>query len=188
MIMATPSAGTVSRLQGYVAFKEEPLALGQHPGNAGEEANWGSYMTLTFLLSPPRGDPPGPTSKPQECHCHAEQRGLISGRVVGWGALPALHQPHLPGVLGMDTLLLLCPGSAACGCWSLCVSPPQDYSKCKQIMIERGELFTRRISLSREKIAHLCHTFIKDGAVRTWRWALRSWVGLGPGLYVTGDS
>ncbi|XP_049625211.1 translation initiation factor eIF-2B subunit alpha [Suncus etruscus] len=38
-----------------------------------------------------------------------------------------------------------------------------DYSKCKQIMIERGELFTRRISVSREKIAHLCHTFIKDG-------------------------
>jgi translation initiation factor eIF-2B subunit alpha len=32
-------------------------------------------------------------------------------------------------------------------------------------MIERGELFLRRISLSRNKIADLCHTFIKDGAV-----------------------
>jgi hypothetical protein len=32
-------------------------------------------------------------------------------------------------------------------------------------MIERGELFLRRISLSRNKIANLCHTFIKDGAV-----------------------
>lgn len=31
-------------------------------------------------------------------------------------------------------------------------------------MIERGELFLRRISLSRNKIANLCHTFIKDGA------------------------
>ncbi|XP_007646593.1 translation initiation factor eIF-2B subunit alpha isoform X1 [Cricetulus griseus] len=41
---------------------------------------------------------------------------------------------------------------------------PQDYSKCKKIMIERGELFLRRISLSRNKIADLCHTFIKDGA------------------------
>uniref|UniRef100_A0A8D0H9R3 Translation initiation factor eIF2B subunit alpha n=1 Tax=Sphenodon punctatus TaxID=8508 RepID=A0A8D0H9R3_SPHPU len=39
-----------------------------------------------------------------------------------------------------------------------------DYSKCKEIMIERGELFLRRISLSRSKIAKLCHTFIKDGA------------------------
>lgn len=45
-----------------------------------------------------------------------------------------------------------------------CVSS-QDYSKCKKIMIERGELFLRRISLSRSKIAELCHTFIKDGAV-----------------------
>ncbi|EPQ20303.1 Translation initiation factor eIF-2B subunit alpha [Myotis brandtii] len=39
-----------------------------------------------------------------------------------------------------------------------------DYSKCKKIMIERGELFLRRISLARSKIADLCHTFIKDGA------------------------
>uniref|UniRef100_A0A8C8W7Q1 Translation initiation factor eIF2B subunit alpha n=1 Tax=Peromyscus maniculatus bairdii TaxID=230844 RepID=A0A8C8W7Q1_PERMB len=39
-----------------------------------------------------------------------------------------------------------------------------DYSKCKKIMIERGEIFLRRISLSRNKIADLCHTFIKDGA------------------------
>ncbi|KAJ1093268.1 hypothetical protein NDU88_006373 [Pleurodeles waltl] len=39
-----------------------------------------------------------------------------------------------------------------------------DYSKCKKIMIERGELFLSRISLSRTKIAELCHTFIKDGA------------------------
>ncbi|KAL8180173.1 UNVERIFIED_CONTAM: Translation initiation factor [Gekko kuhli] len=38
-----------------------------------------------------------------------------------------------------------------------------DYSKCKAIMIERGELFLRRISLSRSKIAQLCRTFIKDG-------------------------
>ncbi|EPQ08275.1 Translation initiation factor eIF-2B subunit alpha [Myotis brandtii] len=39
-----------------------------------------------------------------------------------------------------------------------------DYSKCKKIMIERGELFLRRISLARSKIADLCHTFIKDRA------------------------
>ncbi|KAM7149565.1 LOW QUALITY PROTEIN: translation initiation factor eIF2B subunit alpha-like [Molossus nigricans] len=38
-----------------------------------------------------------------------------------------------------------------------------DYSKCKKIMIV-GELFPRRISLSRSNIADLCHTFIKDGA------------------------
>ncbi|EPY85816.1 translation initiation factor eIF-2B subunit alpha [Camelus ferus] len=40
-----------------------------------------------------------------------------------------------------------------------------DYSKCKKIMIERGEIFLQRISLSRNKIADLCHTFIKDGAL-----------------------
>ncbi|XP_069475789.1 translation initiation factor eIF2B subunit alpha isoform X3 [Ambystoma mexicanum] len=39
-----------------------------------------------------------------------------------------------------------------------------DYSKCKEIMIERGEDFLSRILRSRKKIAHLCHTFIKDGA------------------------
>ncbi|XP_043924488.1 translation initiation factor eIF-2B subunit alpha [Protopterus annectens] len=40
----------------------------------------------------------------------------------------------------------------------------QDFSVCKKVMIERGELFLTRISLSRGKIAKLCHIFIKDGA------------------------
>uniref|UniRef100_A0A6B2F5T9 Translation initiation factor eIF2B subunit alpha n=1 Tax=Bothriechis nigroviridis TaxID=88079 RepID=A0A6B2F5T9_BOTNI len=40
-----------------------------------------------------------------------------------------------------------------------------DYSKCKEIMIERGEVFLKRISLSRKKIATLCHTFVKDGGI-----------------------
>uniref|UniRef100_A0A8B9U702 Eukaryotic translation initiation factor 2B subunit alpha n=1 Tax=Anas zonorhyncha TaxID=75864 RepID=A0A8B9U702_9AVES len=40
----------------------------------------------------------------------------------------------------------------------------QDYSKCKEIMIERGEIFLRKVSLSRNKIAKLCHPFIRDGA------------------------
>ncbi|MEE6504148.1 hypothetical protein FKM82_005077, partial [Ascaphus truei] len=39
-----------------------------------------------------------------------------------------------------------------------------DYDKCKIKMSERGELFLKRISLSRNKIAKLCHPFIKDGA------------------------
>ncbi|KFP76493.1 Translation initiation factor eIF-2B subunit alpha, partial [Apaloderma vittatum] len=39
-----------------------------------------------------------------------------------------------------------------------------DYSKCKEIMIERGEIFLRKVSLSRNKIARLCHPFIRDGA------------------------
>ncbi|NXS52200.1 EI2BA factor, partial [Brachypteracias leptosomus] len=39
-----------------------------------------------------------------------------------------------------------------------------DYSKCKEIMIERGEIFLRKVSLSRNKIAKLCHPFIRDGA------------------------
>lgn len=39
-----------------------------------------------------------------------------------------------------------------------------DLSQCKKVMIERGELFLKKISLSRGKVAKLCHTFIKDGA------------------------
>lgn len=44
---------------------------------------------------------------------------------------------------------------------------PQDLSQCKNVMIERGELFLKKISLSRGKVGKLCHTFIKDGAVST---------------------
>uniref|UniRef100_A0A8C8JAY5 Translation initiation factor eIF2B subunit alpha n=1 Tax=Oncorhynchus tshawytscha TaxID=74940 RepID=A0A8C8JAY5_ONCTS len=52
---------------------------------------------------------------------------------------------------------------------SLKASPPppclsQDLSRCKKVMEERGELFLEKISLSRTKVAKLCHTFIKDGA------------------------
>ncbi|KAI4889384.1 hypothetical protein NFI96_034084 [Prochilodus magdalenae] len=39
-----------------------------------------------------------------------------------------------------------------------------DLSQCKNVMIERGELFLKKISLFRDKVAKLCHTFIKDGA------------------------
>jgi len=41
----------------------------------------------------------------------------------------------------------------------------QDLSRCKKVMEERGELFLQKISMSRAKVAKLCHTFIKDGAV-----------------------
>uniref|UniRef100_A0A8C9ZN36 Translation initiation factor eIF2B subunit alpha n=1 Tax=Sander lucioperca TaxID=283035 RepID=A0A8C9ZN36_SANLU len=40
----------------------------------------------------------------------------------------------------------------------------QDLSRCKKVMEERGELFLEKISMSRAKVAKLCHTFIKDGA------------------------
>uniref|UniRef100_A0A8C9TCB8 Translation initiation factor eIF2B subunit alpha n=1 Tax=Scleropages formosus TaxID=113540 RepID=A0A8C9TCB8_SCLFO len=39
-----------------------------------------------------------------------------------------------------------------------------DLSQCKKVMVERGELFLKKMSLSRSKVAKLCHTFIKDGA------------------------
>uniref|UniRef100_A0A3B5LVJ4 Uncharacterized protein n=1 Tax=Xiphophorus couchianus TaxID=32473 RepID=A0A3B5LVJ4_9TELE len=44
------------------------------------------------------------------------------------------------------------------------VSCLQDLSRCKKVMEERGELFLEKISMSRNKVAKLCHTFIKDGA------------------------
>uniref|UniRef100_A0A3Q3K1U1 Translation initiation factor eIF2B subunit alpha n=1 Tax=Monopterus albus TaxID=43700 RepID=A0A3Q3K1U1_MONAL len=40
----------------------------------------------------------------------------------------------------------------------------QDLSRCKKVMEERGEFFLKKISMSRSKVAKLCHTFIKDGA------------------------
>ncbi|XP_028843110.1 translation initiation factor eIF2B subunit alpha [Denticeps clupeoides] len=39
-----------------------------------------------------------------------------------------------------------------------------DFSQSKNLLVERGELFLNKISLSRNKVAKLCHTFIKDGA------------------------
>ncbi|NP_001084600.1 eukaryotic translation initiation factor 2B subunit alpha L homeolog [Xenopus laevis] len=39
-----------------------------------------------------------------------------------------------------------------------------NYDKCKKMMSERGELFLKRISMSRNKITTLCCPFIKDGA------------------------
>nr|ACO08996.1 Translation initiation factor eIF-2B subunit alpha [Osmerus mordax] len=53
------------------------------------------------------------------------------------------------------------------GSWVRASSPsclPQDLSRCKKVMEERGELFLEKISQSRSKVAKLCHTFIKDGA------------------------
>ncbi|KAM9793929.1 translation initiation factor eIF-2B subunit alpha [Syngnathus typhle] len=40
----------------------------------------------------------------------------------------------------------------------------QELSRCKKVMEERGQLFVDKISMSRGKVAKLCHTFIKDGA------------------------
>ncbi|XP_077593940.1 translation initiation factor eIF2B subunit alpha [Stigmatopora nigra] len=40
----------------------------------------------------------------------------------------------------------------------------QELARCKKRMEERGELFVDKISMSRGKVAKLCHTFIKDGA------------------------
>uniref|UniRef100_A0A8D1WA87 Translation initiation factor eIF-2B subunit alpha n=1 Tax=Sus scrofa TaxID=9823 RepID=A0A8D1WA87_PIG len=68
------------------------------------------------------------------------------------------------------TLLWPCPpaGSSSCASSAFTSLEYSDYSKCKKIVIERGEIFLRRISLSRKKIADMCHTFIKDGArIRT---------------------
>lgn len=113
----------------------------------------------------PRRDHPGPAEQPAGRHRHLVAGGLLGGRVLRRGALPALHQPHLAGVLGKG-----CPAVPRCCCGTLRPltghpAPSQDYSKCKEIMIERGEIFLRKVSLSRNKIAKLCHPFIRDDAV-----------------------
>ncbi|KAM9841027.1 translation initiation factor eIF2B subunit alpha [Aulostomus maculatus] len=47
---------------------------------------------------------------------------------------------------------------------SLTSKEPVDVSFYKKVMEERGQLFLDKISMSRTKVAKLCHTFIKDGA------------------------
>lgn len=55
----------------------------------------------------PRRDHPGPAEQPAGRHRHPVAGGLLGGRVLRRGALPALHQPHLAGVLGKGCPL--CP-------------------------------------------------------------------------------
>ncbi|KAG2471458.1 EI2BA factor, partial [Polypterus senegalus] len=54
-------------------------------------------------------------------------------------------------------------------------------------MIERGELFLKKISLSRNKVAKLCHTFIKDGTIGTYQMAVCSKAHNKP-FYVVAES
>ncbi|XP_032561739.1 translation initiation factor eIF-2B subunit alpha isoform X1 [Chiroxiphia lanceolata] len=118
----------------------------------------------------PAPDPACPQGRPSRACGTA--CGTPSTRCPGW-------TPRWP-----------CPPAGSCSCassasrpWSTRYGPPcsaplcrgtlpphrhppvfQDYSKCKEIMIERGEIFLRKVSLSRNKIAKLCHPFIRDGA------------------------
>lgn len=63
---------------------------------AGETQPWPDRAPLP----PRRGDHPGPEEQPAGRHRHPVSGGLLGGRLLRRGALPALHQPHLPGVLG----------------------------------------------------------------------------------------
>lgn len=49
----------------------------------------------------PRRDHPGPAEQPARCHRYAVAGGLVGGRQLRRGTLPALHQPHLAGILGL---------------------------------------------------------------------------------------
>ncbi|XP_014163727.2 translation initiation factor eIF-2B subunit alpha [Geospiza fortis] len=102
--------------------------------------------------------------------CASAQRPYLS---LSQGPLPP---PDGVGVEDDDqqAQLIICKGSAQrrhCGPGAERLRPLsphpalcQDYSKCKEIMIERGEIFLTKVSLSRNKIAKLCHPFIRDGA------------------------
>lgn len=144
--------------------------------------------TLTApLCPPPRRNHPGPAEQPARRHRYAVAGGLVGGRQLRRGALPALHQPHLAGVLGKARAPAQLRATGPAGCFNTRRSF-QDYSKCKEIMIERGEIFLRKVSLSRNKIAKLCHPFIRDGAVSrpgqllsSRLCCLRCWEGRGGG-------
>ena len=41
----------------------------------------------------------------------------------------------------------------------------QSFEECQKIMVERGNLFLKKLAVSRQKIAKLAHRFISDGSV-----------------------
>lgn len=85
-----------------------------------------------------RRDTWGLEGESHQCHRKPLWCGLdFCDRVLCWRALPSACQPHLPGVVITSNV---------------------------QRSWLRGELFLRRVSLPRNKIADPCHTFIKDRA------------------------
>ncbi|KAI0226293.1 Translation initiation factor eIF-2B subunit alpha [Lamellibrachia satsuma] len=40
-----------------------------------------------------------------------------------------------------------------------------DFDECKKILLERGQMFLRKVAMCRHKISRLAHPFIHDGAV-----------------------
>lgn len=86
-------------------------------------------------------------------------RGQNWGKKVIWSSCWSLYGYKVTHNIAASWGLFSCPSVM------LAFFPPQDLSQCKNVMIERGELFLKKISLSRGKVGKLCHTFIKDGAV-----------------------
>jgi len=43
--------------------------------------------------------------------------------------------------------------------------PDQDFSECRKVLVERGQVFLKRVAGSRERIAQISGTFIRDGSV-----------------------
>jgi translation initiation factor 2B subunit (eIF-2B alpha/beta/delta family) len=41
----------------------------------------------------------------------------------------------------------------------------QDFQKCQNIMVERGNMFLQKVASSRQKIARQADKFIRDGSV-----------------------
>ena len=71
---------------------------------------------------------------------------------LGQILLLGLDVHHLPNFLGlkMDVIALFCL---------------QSFEECQKIMVERGNLFLKKLAVSRQKIAKLAHRFISDGSV-----------------------
>uniref|UniRef100_A0A915HWZ9 Translation initiation factor eIF2B subunit alpha n=1 Tax=Romanomermis culicivorax TaxID=13658 RepID=A0A915HWZ9_ROMCU len=42
--------------------------------------------------------------------------------------------------------------------------PNQDFRECKNVLLERGRAFAKRVTVSRDKIAYFSRTFIRDGS------------------------
>ena len=78
---------------GWMSVWRPIKGLQAHQGAA--ILNWTSCCSCDHS----RGDNPGPEGESHQCHRNPVWRGLFRGRVIGWGALPALHQPYLPGIL-----------------------------------------------------------------------------------------
>nr|XP_006209540.3 translation initiation factor eIF-2B subunit alpha [Vicugna pacos] len=154
-----------------VSVARSPRGCGTHPGNEGSsgplglhgpEGTMDSKELIEYFKSQMKEDP-DMASAVAAIRTLLEYLRRDKGETIQ--GLRANLTSAIETLCGVDSSVAVSSGGELFLRFiSLTSLEYSDYSKCKKIMIERGEIFLQRISLSRNKIADLCHTFIKDGA------------------------